>query len=300
MGSSVGFYLVQYLLFIFNVIFLLAGVNLLGLSVWALLDKDYIEVFLQTHVFSVGVLTCICVSVTTIVITFFGCFGAIKSIRWLLVSFFVSLMVILSAILVAIILLFLYRHSLSQQLENVMTNSMKTKYLHKPKNSSSLAIRDTWDWMQQTLKCCGVGEHGSFDWQTTYWFLQLKGSYTTESNEEIPKVPKSCCIPADTVLDVSQKTTFLNYDKCLGIKSYAQFGGPPLTKIVTSQNNEGLYVTGCHSKIIALIGKTKVLVGIVGTFVGVISLLVIGMGLSCTLCRRLEEETLDETKASNY
>ena len=39
MGNSFGFYLVQYLLFIFNVVFLLAGLNLLGMSVWALLDK---------------------------------------------------------------------------------------------------------------------------------------------------------------------------------------------------------------------------------------------------------------------
>ena len=39
MRNSFGYYLVQYLLFIFNVVFLLAGLNLLGMSVWALLDK---------------------------------------------------------------------------------------------------------------------------------------------------------------------------------------------------------------------------------------------------------------------
>ena len=39
MGNSLGFYVVQYLLFVFNVVFLIAGLNLMGLSVWALLDK---------------------------------------------------------------------------------------------------------------------------------------------------------------------------------------------------------------------------------------------------------------------
>ena len=61
---------------------------------------------------------------------------------------------------------------------------------------------------------------------------------------------------------------------------YSKFGGPPLTRIVTSQKNEGLYVVGCHRKLINAIADPKYLVSIVGSVVGLILLLVIGMGQS--------------------
>ena len=59
---------------------------------------------------------------------------------------------------------------------------------------------------------------------------------------------------------------------------YSSFGGPPLTQIVTSQKNEGVFVVGCHRRIIIAIADPKCLVSIVAVVVGLIILLVVGMG----------------------
>ena len=58
--------------------------------------------------------------------------GAIKGIRWILTLFFLSLFLVLAAILAGVIFMFLYRHSLSHQLEFVMKSSMRNNYMYKP------------------------------------------------------------------------------------------------------------------------------------------------------------------------
>lgn len=294
MGKTFGFYLVQYLLFIFNVVFLLAGLNLLGLSIWALLDKEYLAVFIKTRLFTAAALFLACVSVLIIIISFCGCLGSIKGIRWILTLFFLSLLLVLAALLGGVIFMFLYRHSISHQLESVMQSSLKTQYLLKPENASSLAIRDTWDWMQQTLHCCGAGGNGSFEWQSSDWYQSAVAAASTDSDDDLrntPKVPYSCCVPSENPGFVNPRLneTFKNHDKCLGIGEFSDFGGPPITQIVTSQTNEGLYVTGCHRRIIALIGDVKYLLIIVSSVVGLIVLIVVGMGLACNLCRRMDD-----------
>jgi len=289
MGRTFGYYLVQYLMFIFNVVFLLAGLNLLGISIWALLDKDYLAVFIKTRLFTAGALFLACVSVLIIIISFFGCLGSIKGIRWILTLFFLSLLLVLSALLGAVIFMFLYRHSISHQLADIMSSSMKNEYLYKPENVSSMAVRDTWDWIQQTLHCCGAGGNGSFEWQSSHWFQSIHDS--VGDTDRTPKVPDSCCVPSELpgFIDESRNDTYKNREKCLGIGEFSSFGGPPITQIVTSQKNEGLYVTGCHRRIIEIIGEGKYLLIIISSVVGLIALIVTGMGLACNLCRRIED-----------
>jgi len=263
---------------------------LLGMSVWALLDKDYLAVFIKTRLFTAASLVLLCVSVLVIVISFFGCFGSIKGIRWILTLFFLSLLLVLCALLGGVIFMFLYRHSISHQLENIMQSSMKNNYIYKPENASSTAVRDTWDWMQQTLGCCGAGANGSFEWQSTNWFGSAEAASGGDF-DRTPKVPESCCVPSELpgFVDSARNDSFKNRAKCLGIGDFSSFGGPPITRIVTSQKNEGLYVTGCHRRIVNIIGETKYLLIIVSSVVGLIVLIVVGMGLSCNLCRRIED-----------
>ena len=71
--------------------------------------------------------------------------------------------------------------------------------------------------MQQTLHCCGTGVNGSFEWQSTDWFLDA-ASAADDDADNTPKVPDSCCVPAEQpgYLDAKNNDTFLNRDKCLG------------------------------------------------------------------------------------
>ena len=52
-----------------------------------------------------------------------------------------------------------------------------------------------------------------------------------------------------------------------------------MTRIVTSQKNEGIYVTGCHRVLVETIANVKYLVIVVSSVVGLIALLVTGMGI---------------------
>jgi len=308
---------VRFLIIFFNSLFVLGGLALLVVSVWAWADEKTLRPYVKTRVFSSMALMGVAVAVIAVIAALLGCYGASKRIRWMVIIFASLLLLFLLITLGIVIALYVFRTVLGKQIQTALVSSMMNDYQEEPPSHTLWALKDSWDWLQQTLRCCGVASNGSaafYTWQTSRWFRLQRQSMLEEDvrknvsssdlNLDFGYVPTSCCVPAspDIVIDPTDNSTFLNRDKCLAINSYVDFRGPPRIRITNGvvDDNDALYVEGCFHSFRAFLGNERNLVIVVSSVVALIAVQVIGLGLACHLCRRLRSrEQMDLEDFSN-
>lgn len=288
--------MVRFLLIFFNALFVLAGFALLALSVWALADEKSLRPLIQTRLFTLLALAGVAVAVIAICSGLLGCFGAVKGIRWMTILFGALLLLFLILTLGAVVTLYIFRGVVSKEIKGAMIHSLKSGYAESPASHRFCAIKDSWDWLQQTLRCCGVRHNNSagyYAWQSSRWFRETaSGGNGTAGNSTSGFVPPSCCVPSapGVVVDPEDPSTFTNRDKCLGIHAFSDFRGPPRLRIfsgTTHAVNDAIFVDGCYHAFRSLLADEWNLVIVVVSVVALIAIEVIGLGLTCHLCRRL-------------
>jgi len=293
--------LVRCLLVFFNVLFVLTGFLLLALCVWALADEKSLRTLIQTRVFTTLALSGVAVAIITICSALLGCFGAAKGVRWILIVFGALLLFFLVATLGAVVTLYVFRGNVGREIRTGMLGLLQFDYETHPPNQRLGAIKDAWDWLQQTLRCCGIENNNSvapYAWQASRWFLerhkQASGNGTANGTAIISGyVPPSCCVPSapGVIVDPGDPSTFANRAKCLGINEYADYRGPPRLRSVGTTSNDALYIEGCYNAFKTLLGNEWNLVIVVSTVVALIAVQVAGLGLACHLCRRLKKRS---------
>ncbi|EDO47592.1 predicted protein [Nematostella vectensis] len=165
---------IKYMVFLFNFIFFLGGVGLMGVGIYVQLKiGDYVE--LQSVKYITGSIIIIAVGAFIALVSFFGCCGAIKEHRCLLATFFALLFIILAVEITGTALGYVYRNKVEEQLGKDMNDTI-VSYGEKGKEG----ITDAYDAIQKKEKCCGI--NGFKDWQRSYY---------TKGNHSI--VPDSCC-----------------------------------------------------------------------------------------------------------
>ncbi|XP_049807582.1 CD63 antigen-like [Schistocerca nitens] len=159
---------VKYLLFIFNLIFVITGVIIL--SVGAVIQGVYYkyEHFLDNRFFSAPALL-IAVGTIVLIISFFGCCGAVKENHCMILTF--------SALLGVIFIL-----ELAAGIAGYVLEDAAVEVINKRMNDSMVHYRDSpeitivWDSIQKEFSCCGT--NNITDWGIIY----KNGS-----------LPDSCC-----------------------------------------------------------------------------------------------------------
>lgn len=157
---------VKYSMFISNFIIFLGGAIVFGLGVWTLVDKNFINELLGTNLFSGAVYVLIATSALVCLLSFFGCIGAAKEFKCMLLTYFILIFLIFVTMLIGGILGYVFREKVSQTMQQEMHSSMR---LYGAPGGRS--ITQAWDTTQERLKCCGVKTYN--DW---------RGS-----------IPQSCC-----------------------------------------------------------------------------------------------------------
>uniref|UniRef100_A0A3Q2WC56 Tetraspanin n=1 Tax=Haplochromis burtoni TaxID=8153 RepID=A0A3Q2WC56_HAPBU len=122
----------KYFLFFFNLIFFLFGAVIVGFGFWILLDNQTFIVALSKYV-KLACYILIGVGAFPILISFFGCLGAIYEVRSLL-----SLVSMCPAVF-----------QVNEQISKVIT-----KVLDKYSGNSSIT-EQAWDFIQTNMECCG-------------------------------------------------------------------------------------------------------------------------------------------------
>lgn len=165
---------IKFLLFVFNFIFFLGGVGLLGVGIYVHLNiGDYVE--LSSVKYVTGSIIIMVVGAIIAVISFFGCCGAIKENRCLLGTFFALMLLVFGLEVAGTVLGYVYRDQVKTQLKKDLENALN-QYGQDGKDGVTKAF----DLLQEKEKCCGVTDYK--DWQ--------ESPFTNKSDGV---VPESCC-----------------------------------------------------------------------------------------------------------
>ncbi|XP_037624704.1 CD151 antigen isoform X2 [Sebastes umbrosus] len=175
---SCGTVCLKYLLFLFNILFWLAGGVVLAVGVWTLVEKsDYISL-LNSSFYSASAYILIAAGVIVIVTGIIGCCATLKEMKCLLTVYLVLLLCIFLLEIIAGVLAFITYQELDEELRQNLKVTMQQKYQQPGEESVTQAV----DKLQQEFKCCG--SHNSSDWSDCVWIQAAE-------NERL--VPDSCC-----------------------------------------------------------------------------------------------------------
>ncbi|KAJ7373773.1 hypothetical protein OS493_011382 [Desmophyllum pertusum] len=196
MAVEGGAKIIKILLFVFNFIFFLGGIGLLGVGIYVQLKiGDYVE--LSSVKYVTGSIIIIAVGAIIAVIAFFGCCGAIKESRCLLGTFFALMLLIFGLEVAGTALGFVYRAQIKDEL---MKDLNKT--LNQYDTSGHEGVTHAFDLLQEKEKCCGVNNYT--DWRRSHF---------TNGNPSF--VPDSCCKEMNPGCgDISEGTDNINTEGC--------------------------------------------------------------------------------------
>ncbi|XP_033881237.1 tetraspanin-8-like [Acipenser ruthenus] len=143
----------KYSMFFFNFLFWLCGCFILGVSIWLRVSKD-VQHTVQADIPAVNLM--IAIGAIIMGLGFFGCCGAIRESRCLLLLFFIGLLLIFILLVTAGILGVVYR----SKAEGVLTDTLQ-KYI--PIESQPAEFKTDIENLQTQGKCCGLIK-GAQDW----------------------------------------------------------------------------------------------------------------------------------------
>jgi len=130
--------------------------------------SDYMEVI--GNGFNIAPILIILIGVIIAVISFFGCYGAMRENRCMMNFFAVCVFIILVTQIVCVILAFVKKGEVEHTVDGVL-GGVVTNYLTNPTYTKFM------DFTQQGLKCCGARN-----------YIDYKSVYPNET-----RVPDSCC-----------------------------------------------------------------------------------------------------------
>jgi len=185
-----GTCLVKYCLCLFNFVFVVFGIALLGLGIWLAVDQSSIFTLLkytnEETIKEFGTTTVIeqlgyvfiGLGAFIFIISFLGYCGTIKESRFLLGAYAFFLTVIFILEVVVVILFVFYREDTEKATNKILTDSVHKFYASQEKANPFTV---TFDVVMHNGKCCGITNGDDFRGATQFLESGLV-------------VPKSCCI----------------------------------------------------------------------------------------------------------
>lgn len=217
---------IKYTLFVCCYILWVASGVLLAVGIYAKLAKEKDVVDTLTTDPALLLLT---VGSLMFIITFLGCFGALKDASILLKLFLGILLVILLLQIAAAFLAFLFSDMVLHKTEQLMKKAI-IRYREDPD------LENVIDFVQKKFLCCGVDDY--LNWSSNVYFN------CSEKNPSLEAcgVPFSCCIrqPTETV-----------FNSMCGYETQKKHSSP----------SERIYINGCLEKMVQWGKQNLLLVG---------------------------------------
>ncbi|KAJ6648067.1 Tetraspanin-11 [Pseudolycoriella hygida] len=146
---------IKYSMFIANFIIFVGGAIMFGLGIWTVVDKNFMNELLGTNLFAGATYVLIVTSALVCMVSFFGCIGAAKEVKCMLLTYFIVMFLIFVTMLIGGILGVVFREKVEQTMRQEMHSSLKLY-------GNRRAVTQAWDQTQTRLKCCGID--GWRDW----------------------------------------------------------------------------------------------------------------------------------------
>lgn len=157
---------VRWLVIIFNTIFALCGLTIVGIGIWMLIDNT-IPVITDVStdasdsgdLLRIAAILLIVVGGLLFIISLLGTIGAIIEHKVILGVFMAFLVIIFVGEIVGGVLAIVFKDSLLDDLDVVLRDSLQNYY-----EAGTCKVSETgkrWDKLQKTLDCCGIETSGS-------------------------------------------------------------------------------------------------------------------------------------------
>jgi len=231
----------------FNVMFLLAGLGILGVGIWVIVDfGSWSSLFTGSSsvLFQYAAFAMIGLGSFITIVAFLGCCGAWKENGCLLVTFAIILIALLMAEVAVMVLAFVYYTQIDALLSTSALASLTTTY--GTTTAAGVATTNVWDLTHVTFSCCGY--NNGTDWA---------GSVYDQSSTAAMPWPTSCCRITSGVV--------VNQAQC----------------IATSDSAYSYAATGCVTALKNLINKYTPIIG--GISAGVMLIQIMAVSFACKL-----------------
>lgn len=167
---------VRFLMFAINFIIWVASIVILVLGIWTVVDRPYLEKLLGNDMYMTAAYILIATGCLIFFVSFLGCFGALKEIKCMLLTYFIIVLLLFIILLIGGILGYVFKDKAGTTVRIAMTSAMKE---YSPNSGSP--VTKAWDETQIAMKCCGIDDP-KHEWGTN--------NINFDTNKV---VPMSCC-----------------------------------------------------------------------------------------------------------
>lgn len=182
MGLGCGMNCCRLLLFVFNFVFWLLGMVVLGIGIWSRIEgNEPWDSFIKGNPQLTAANMMIAAGVIVTLIGFLGCCGAIKKSQCMLISYAVLIFLIFALELAAGIYAYTKRDVIKAEMEKGFNDAIKLSY-GGPLEADKV-LTTAVDEFQKQFNCCG--SKAPDDWKQSKWYKDQK--------TKLHSVPESCC-----------------------------------------------------------------------------------------------------------
>jgi len=165
--------LIKYIVFLFNFVFFLTSVALIGIGAYIQINMTKYLDFLGNTYLNTSIILII-IGALMLVVTFFGCCGACTENPCMMYTYGTMLTLILLSLIGVAITVYVFRGDAREVITTTMEKSLKN--YQQPEHDG---VTETWNIMQSDFGCCGVNSYT--DWKNTTAFAKTND------------VPDTCC-----------------------------------------------------------------------------------------------------------
>jgi hypothetical protein len=260
---------IKYLLFATNFLVFVLGCAVLGVGIWVLVDANtFMDLFgqindilgedLSISIYSSATYILIAVAVIVILVSFFGCCGAVKESKCLLGTYFAIVLAVFIMCIVGAVL------GYSGNLEETIKAPFKQAIAHYDDQSTDpvkKGFRDAVNQAQEDFKCCGVDN-------VRDWNEAVKANWTTfPDGKGTANKPEGCC-------KIDRQGTALSKEDIITCRTLA------ITE--DSGKSEKYYFNGCYTEFELKIKDNQNMA--VGIAIGIVVVMFLNMLFAFAMC----------------
>lgn len=198
----------KYVLFIFNFIFYLAGLAIIGIGLWTLFFKSSYVSLLATKTFEATTYILIGAGILVLFVGILGCVGVLKENRCCLLLFTFLLLLIFLVEAVAGILAYIYSEQIGNELKRNLNQTIAQHYSEDDVISSAIQK------LHIEHQCCGAVNF--MDWRKSKWYEKINTEKLVgERGGKNLFVPDFCCRTPSEFCGERDHPSNIHYDGCI-------------------------------------------------------------------------------------
>ncbi|XP_058129744.1 CD151 antigen-like [Anopheles ziemanni] len=196
---------IKYSLHIFNTMFLISGMVIVGVTLWTVFWKHQYISLLSTTNYVIGTYALLAAGLLAVIGGVLGCCAVCHEHRGILLMYtFILLLVFLLEAIVGG-LAYLYETQIEIELQHSLNSTFGEYY--GVSESQTQAI----DSMQQEFSCCGAVRFE--DWRNSVWLRSRRKDLIRPTEGRL--VPDSCCITVSPLCGLRDGPSNIHYTGCI-------------------------------------------------------------------------------------